>query len=319
MKNASFSTILEDLKVSFKFATKNVLTYLLALIGVVIVSLLLIVVVAAMIFIPLFFIVGGFEGFTLFFESFGSSITPGGVTTIALGSFLFALPFIAPICVAIGAMFGIGREIVESEGARAEGVFTWYKKEFFSLAGGGLILFLVVLGPVMLGLLAGTAILGEDFLSLAFISSGPTTAINSMLFALFAIWIVFSVGMLSMIFPSIIDGYSVFESTKRSIRMSIRYFDRVFGVWIAFILVLVVLIAPIFVMPFAFDTVNPTITPLGGLLMVYMIPAGIILLFLYMPALSIGLTRIYMILTADDDYEHTLEDEETGPSFIGGV
>ena len=122
-----------------------------------------------------------------------------------------------------------------------------------------------------------------------------------------------------MIFPSIIDGYSVLESTKRSIQMSIRYFDRVFGVWIAFVLVLLVLIAPILVMPFAFDALNPIISPLGGLLIVYMIPAGIILLFLYMPALSIGLTRVYMILTADDDYEHTIEEEETGPSFIGGV
>ena len=322
MKNASISTILEDLKISFKFATKNVLTYLLALIGVVIVSLLLIVVVAAMIFIPLFFIMGGFEGLGLYFESFGTTFTPGGVSTIALGSFLFALPFIAPICVAVGAMFGIGREIVESEGARAEGVFTWYKKEFFSLAGGGIVLFLVVLGPLMLGLLAGTAIFGEGFLNLAFISSGPTSAINSILFALFTIWIVISLGMLSLIFPSIIDGYSVLESTKRSIRMSIRYFDRVFGVWIAFVLVFLVLTIPTFLMPFAFSTVNPAaITPLGGFLIVYMIPAGIILLFLYMPALSIGLTRIYMILTADDDdnYGHTVEDEETGPSFIGGV
>jgi len=319
MKNASFSTILEDLKVSFKFAVKNVFTYILALIGVVIVSLLLIVIVAAIIFIPLFFILRGFEGFTQFFDSFGSSITPSGITTIALGSFLFALPFLAPIFVAVGAMFGIGREIVESEGASAEGVFTWYKKKFFSLAGGGLILFLVVLGPLMLGLLAGTAIYGEGFLNLAFISSGSTSAMNSMLIALFTIWIIISMGILSMVFPSIIDGYSVLESAKQSIRMSIRYFDRVFGVWIAFVLVLLVLIAPILVMPFAFDAVNPTISPLGGFLIVYMIPAGIILLFLYMPALSIGLTRVYMILTADDDYEHTLEDEEKGPSFIGGV
>lgn len=319
MKNADFSTILEDLKISFKFATKNVFTYLLALIGVVIVSVLLLIIVAAMVFIPLFFIMGGIDGLTLFFESFGSSITPGGVSTIALGSFLFAIPFVAPFFVAIGAMFGIGREIVESEGARAEGVFTWYKKEFFSLAGGGLILFLVVLGPMMLGLLVGTATFGGDFLSLAFISSGPTTAINSVFFALFTIWTVISLGMLSMIFPSIIDGYSVLESAKRSIRMSIRYFDRVFGVWIAFVLVLLVLTAPVLVMPFAFDTVTPTFTPLSVFLIAYMIPAGIILIFLYMPALSIGLTRTYMILTADDDYDHTIEDEETGPSFIGGV
>ena len=71
---------------------------------------------------------------------------PIAFANIALGGIMFALPFLAPFMVAIGAMFGLGREIVESEGTSAEGVFTWYKKKFFSLAGGGLVLFIVVVG-----------------------------------------------------------------------------------------------------------------------------------------------------------------------------
>jgi len=53
-------------------------------------------------------------------------------------------------------------------------------------------------------------------------------------------------------------------------------------------------------------------------LMIYGIPAIIILIFLYLPAMTIALTRTYMILTADDDYDENLEDT-SGPSFIGGV
>ena len=317
MKNANFSTILEDLKISFKFATKNVLSFLLGIFGVLIVSGLLIVVVAAMVFIPLLFIIG-IGNITTFFESF-AVLDSVGVANIAFGGLLFALPFLAPFMVAIGAMFGMGREIVESEGTSAEGVFTWYKKKFFSLAGGGMILFLVIVGPLMLALLIGTAIYGNQFLSIAVISAGPSNIINPLVIGLLLIWFALSTGLLSMLFPSLIDGYSVFESVKRSVRMSIKYFDRVFGIWMAFLLILAALIVPLMVIPFFTSASGPEMVLFMGAMVIYAIPALIILVFLYIPALTIGLTRTYMIITADDDdHDETLEDEP-GPSFIGGV
>ncbi len=314
MENANFQTILEDLKISFKFAVKNVISYLLAIFGVLIVSTILIAVVAAMIFIPLIFFIGNFENLIIYFESF-RSMSDIGVTNIALGAILFGLPFLAPIFVAFGAMFGMGREIVESEGTSAEGVFVWYKKKFFSLAGGGMILFLVVLGPLILALIGGTAIYGEQFLNMGLMQAGPTGMVNPVVFGLLLIWFAISTGLLSMLFPSIIDGYSVFESTKRSIRMSIKYFDRVFGVWISFILILSALFIPIIAAPFTIG-----IGGIGvGIMAVFMLPVMLFLVFVFLPAMTIGLTRVYMILTAiDDEYEHTPE-EEDGPSFIGGV
>ncbi|MBE0526813.1 MAG: hypothetical protein IH631_07715, partial [Candidatus Thorarchaeota archaeon] len=303
-------------KISFKFATKNVISYLLAIFGVLIVSGLLIIIVAACVFIPLIFIIG-IGNITTFFESF-SGLETVGIANIALGSLLFALPFLAPFMVAIGALFGLGREIVESEGTSAEGVFTWYKKKFFSLAGGGLVLFIVVVGPLMLALLFGTAIYGDQFLTIAVISAGPANFTNPIAISLLLIWLAVSTGLLSMLFPSIIDGYSVFESVKRSVKMSTKYFDRVFGIWMAFLLILAALIVPFMVIPFALDLTGPAMMAFAGIMVVYAIPALLILIFLYLPAVTIGLTRVYMILTADDDYHETLE-EESGPSFIGGV
>ena len=314
MKNANFQTIIEDLKISFKFAVKNVISYLLAIFGVLIVSGILLVVVAALIFIPLFFVIGGFENIAIYFESF-SSIDDIGVTNIALGAILFVLPFLAPIFVAFGAMFGMGREIVESEGTSAEGVFIWYKKKFFSLAGGGMILFLVVLGPLILALIGGTAIYGVQFLNIGIMHTGPASMLNPLILGLLLIWLAVSTGLLSMLFPSIIDGYSVFESTKRSIRMSIKYFDRVFGVWMTFLLILGVIFVPIIAAPFTLGMGTIVL-----IMAVYMLPAMLFLVFVFLPAMTIGLTRVYMILTAvDDDNEHTPEEDESGPSFIGGV
>jgi len=315
MENANFQTIIEDLKISFKFAGKNVISYLLAIFGVLIVSGILLVLVAALIFIPLFFVIGGFENLEMYFESF-SSIDNIGITNIALGAILFGLPFLAPIFVAFGAMFGMGREIVESEGTSAEGVFVWYKKKFFSLAGGGMILFLVVLGPLILALIGGTAIYGVQFLNMGIMHTGSAGMLSPVIIGLLLVWFAVSTGLLSMLFPSIIDGYSVFESTKRSIRMSIKYFDRVFGVWMTFLLILGVIFVPIIAAPLTLGMGTIGL----GIMAVYMLPAMLFLVFVFLPAMTIGLTRVYMILTAvDDDYEHTPEEDESGPSFIGGV
>jgi hypothetical protein len=317
MKNASFQTLLDDLKISFKFALKNVISYVLAIIGVFIVAGLLLVVVAAFVFVPLFLIMG-FPNMILWFESFALLGSAEGAT-IALGIFLFALPFVTPFFVASGALFGMSREIVESEGTTAEGVFQWFKKKFFSLAGGGIIMFLIIAGPIFLVSFGAIALFGDQVLNFAFISSGSASTLSPVLAGLGVIWFVLSTGSLTMMFPAIIDGHSVTEAVKKSFRMSIDYFDRVMGFWIAFLLLLVALIVPMIVAIFAF----PPSFGIGMAAMgIYAIPMGIFLAFVGLPALSIGLTRVYMILTADDE-DLAPEDEETdsgsGPSFVGGL
>ncbi len=270
-----------------------------------------------MIFIPTIFIIGinNLEAFFLSFAGFGI----GDVSNLAVGAVMFALPFIAPFMVAIGAMFGMGREIVESEGTSAEGVFTWYKKRFLSLAGGGIVLFLFIIGPLLAVLVLGGSIYGDQFWNIALISVGSANTANPIIIGLLFIWFAISTGLLSMLFPSIIDGYSVFESIKRSLRLSFEYFDRVFGVWLAFLLVLGVLAGPLFLIPMILGFSGPLMVIASAILIIYAIPAAIILVFFYLPAMTIGLTRVYMILTADDDdYETHLEDT-SGPSFIGGV
>ena len=314
MKNASFHTLVEDVKISIRFAYKNAISYILAILGVLIISVILLVFVAILIFVPLFFALNGMEAFVAFFESFDP--TSGfEIANLAVGALLVVTPLVAPLFVAIGALFGMGREIVESEGTSAEGVFTWYKKKFFSLAGGGILLFAVVLGPLIAALLIGTAIYGASFFNFALISSDPTNGLGPILSSLLMVWIAISMGFLSMMFPAIIDGYSVIAAAKKSVRMSLTYFDRVFGIWMSYLVLFAILIIPMVVAPFSASLSEPLMIALG----IYAVPAILFLLIIFVPAITIGLTRVYMILTADDDYEETLEDDESGPSFIGGL
>ncbi len=315
MKNASFQTLLDDLKISIRFALRNVISYVLAIIGVFLVTIILIAIVAAFVFVPIAISPGGFEVFTTWAESFNEWSLAGGVT-IATGIFLMVLPFVAPFFVAIGALFGMAREIVESEGTSAEGVFTWYKKKFFSLAGGGIVLFLFILGPVMVVILGLVALFGEQILNIAFIGVGSTSTMNPLIFALAVIWFTMSTGLMTMLLPAIIDGYSVIEATKKSIRMGIQYFDRVFGIWISYILLILVLVAPLFIMalPIVWGSLELILIPLG----IYGVIAGLFIAIVVLPAISIGFTRVYMILSADDeDLAIEQGDEEVGPGFVG--
>ncbi|MGD9397125.1 MAG: hypothetical protein PVJ05_11900, partial [Candidatus Thorarchaeota archaeon] len=259
----------------------------------------------------------GLQAFTIWAESLEGWFAAGGVT-IATGIFLIALPFVAPFFVASGALFGMAREIVESEGTSAEGVFTWYRKKFFSLAGGGIVLFLFILGPVMLVILGAVALFGEQILNVAFIGVGSTNTLNPLIGALGVIWFVISTGLMTMLFPAIIDGHSVVEATRKSIKLGIQYFDRVFGAWLSYILLILALVSPLFIMaiPFMWESPMLAMVPLG----IYGVIMGLFLAFVVLPALSIGLTRVYMILTADDE-DIILEesDDESGPSFIGGL
>jgi hypothetical protein len=313
MKNASFQTILDDLKISIRFALKNVITYVLAIIGVAIVTFLLIAIVAAFIFVPIFLSPQGIQVFMVWADSLAEWNAASGAT-VATGIFLIALPFVAPFFVATGALFGMSREIVESEGTSAEGVFTWYKKKFFSLAGGGIMLFLFILGPIMLAILASVALFGDQILNIAFF--GPSSAMNPFISALGVIWLLLSTGMMTMLFPAIIDGFSVIEATKKSIRMSIQYFDRVFGVWISYVIVLMALVSPLLIM--AIPSLWTGFNAIMIVMAIYAVIMGFFVALVFLPGMSIGLTRVYMILTADD-IDLTPDEDEGGPSFIGGL
>jgi hypothetical protein len=313
MKNASFQTILDDLKISIRFASKNIISFILALFGVIIISAILLVIVAILIFVPLFFILG-IEGVIAFFTTLTLNF-PAGFTSILVAGLLIAIPLVAPFFVAIGALFGMGREIVESEGTSLEGVFTWYRKKFFSLAGGGIMLFIIVLGPFIVFLLAGIAIFGFDFFNFTLISIGTSGIFNPIIGVLLTLWFSFSLGLLSMLFPAIIDGYSAIEATKKSIRMSLTYFDRIFGVWLSYLLVLGACVLPMLLMPFVMDLSLVVSIVLG----VIAVPLFLFLIFIFLPSLTIGLTRVYMILTADDDYEESPQENASGPSFVGGL
>ena len=102
-----------------------------------------------------------------------------------------------------------------------------------------------------------------------------------------------------------------------SLKLSWTYFDRVFSTWLAYAGIILLLIVPLPLQ--AMNWVESGAAPFIG---IYGIVAGLVLLLLVFPALTIGLNRVYMILSSEEVTEEVTEDDEVEDidvSLIGGV
>ncbi len=273
----------EDISVSFKFAAKNVLSFILGMIGVLIVTVIFLALLLLVFVVTVIFLLpGGIWAFIDIFVAIVESLAEWPSPTSLGLVVLILVPLVLPIFVAIGALYGMAREVIESDGTTAEGVFAWYSRRFFPLAGGGTVIFVVTIAP--LAILYGYAyqVLG-----------GNITGTNeSLLIATAIIWFVVTSGLLSMMFPGIIDGLTVKQAVARSFKMGVKYLDRVFSVWLFFLGLIFVLIAPL-IWPYQLYY----IFNLGF----YPAVAILFILFILVPAMAIAQSRVYLLLGSEED------------------
>ena len=309
MKGSSFTILMDDLKASFKLAIKNILSFLFGIIGVIIVTVLLIAAVAIA-FVPVAIFILGIEGMMNAITQLAPLMqTQSGAAMVIFGfGMIIILPFLIPFFVSVGALFGMGREIAESEDTNAEGVFSWYSRKFFSFVGGGLIIFLISMMPLALLMLALIPVHGGS-------PGGPFAWILPVGAFL---WLTVSLGMLSMTYPAIVDGYSPIEATKISLKMGWTYFDRVFSTFLAFIVIIILLFAPFVLGAFVSLSMGPEfLGPLalfGGYVTLAFLFVGLVVL----PAFIISLNRVYMILSGAD-ITPPPEDEHPHVNLMGGI
>jgi hypothetical protein len=298
MPESSYRAFLEDIGVGFKFAFKNFLSMFLAMLGVLIVTLFVLA------FILLFIVIGIvslFGGLLALIQAitFVANTIQEFPSTASLGIIaMLLMPIILPIFVAIGALYGLAREIVESEGTSAEGVFTWYQRKFVPLAGAGIIIFLISVLP-----------LGLYYVYIFEVHGGSLTRTDEMLaIASSVIWFAMTTGLLSMMLPAIIDGHSVKDAFIASIKMGVKYLNRVFPVWLFYLGLGVGLLAPVIWGPVYAIGLFTIITSSS-----YPAFAILFLIFILIPAMAISQSRVYLLLTSEEDEEPLADDvlEET--------
>ena len=291
------SALSRDIYLGFKFALKHFLSYFLAMLGIVLLTVVMVIVVLLFVVVPLVIFVG-IPTLIVWITSFSIQVgTLEGIMLIVI-ILMIVMPILGPFFMALGSMYGMSREIIESETTSAESAFTWYKKKALSLAGGGMIHFLVSLAPFMIAIWAifATAI------------TVPTNAELRLILPIGVIWIILSNGMLSLTFPGIIDGLSAASAAKRSVRQCCRSPGRVLGAWSVYAILIGVPIMTLLDDPL-FDWMQ--IIP-SAYLEPYTLIIALLLLFVVLPAMTITFSRIYLILTAQDEavYDNDDDDED---------
>jgi len=276
----------KDLEVGFRFAIKNLLSYILAMLGIVLVTAGLVIIILFFVFIPLIFIVG-IPVFVDLVVAFAVQVDAlSGILLLSMLLIIFT-PILGPFFIAFGAAYGMAREIVENEGTTAEGAFTWYRKKALSLVGGGMIHFIISIAPFLIAIIS---ILLPPL-------NLPSEENLAIILPLGVFWILLTNGMLSLTFPGIIDGLSAQKAARRSVRLCCKSPGRVLGAWIFFVaLIGLPLLLATDYQPLQWIHIIPT-----QYMDTYI--AGIVLLtiFFIFPVISIVFTRIYMILSAQDE------------------
>ncbi len=296
MSDSIFKKLARDLKVSFTFTYRNTISFFLAMIGVSLVTLILIIMVVLLVVIPILFSGGiGFLIWLVITLVSDVSVMTGFALLVVL--MLLLLPLLAPVIIGIGALYGMSREIVESEGTTAEGVFTWYRKKFLSFIGTGLLLFVIVAGPL----------LPIIYFIPYFIQHPPDQTQLTLIFFIMSLWLMMSSGFLSLTIPGVIDDLSILKAARHSIRLSWRYFDRVFGIWLIYIAIILLPLAPAFLQILDIIQLPPNVDlePIIGSIV-------ILLSIFVIPSLAIAQTRIYMILSAEYEESFIPVDESQG-------
>jgi len=273
----------ETIRLSLSFTRRYYLSIFLAILGVFFITVSLFLLILFIGSIPLSAVYGPFDEIFDVFESIGLALARASDVE-AVGIVLFVgSALLAPFLVALGALYGMGQEIMESGSVSAEEVLLWYRQKFTRLASGGIAEFLFIFVPI-----------GVEYILAAWYyqDQTPTGSAFTILVVIAYVWFMISSGMLSMLFPSIIDGMSIPSSIKHSIELTRRNPTAVFSVWVTFSSSALLLLGPIMFQEFA-DFVFLT----GAWYDLYIAASAVIVILILLPVYVLSTTRTYLIIS----------------------
>ena len=132
------------MKTSFRLATKNILSYFLANLGMVIVVLILALIIAVPIAIVAIAFIAPLSEATLEALAVWAMANPLAVGTIAL---LVLIPIVSIFLTIEGSLYGMTHDLVTTSETKAESAFSYLRRKFLTFVGAGAILTIVIAVP----------------------------------------------------------------------------------------------------------------------------------------------------------------------------
>jgi len=288
-------SFMDDVKISFGYAKKNMLSFLLAMFGMIIlVGIIILIVMSPLLVMAWLANPGDPEAFGLTLASYfqglsgfmGSNPLVGFFAGGAIG-LLFLIPIFAIGTWIFGAIYGMSAEIVKTGGTHAESAFGYLRRNLVSYLAAGILWSLVLFLPMWIVGLGATALTG--FSSLPAGWGWPMAIITFLYFYILG-------GFLMLHLPATTDGKSALDSLKTSFTLTKENMGRVFGAWTIFIILIAIFFAPVALYAVYFMT--PGVIDLGFGITIAWAAIGFFVLILFaLPAMFLTFTRIYLSVT----------------------
>ena len=289
--STTFNTILDDMKTSLRQAYGSALSYFLANLGLLIVVALIGVFIAIPVLVIAFIALAPWTQASMAAMSAWATANPLVIGAVVV---LVLIPLVALFLTVTGSIYGMTHSLVTKGETKAETAFSYLKRKFFSFMGtGALLTIIVVLPPVIAWGLTSYA-MGYTI----------TTAASVPLTIFTFVWMYLTSGLTATVFPAVVNGRSVLDAFKESFSLATKYFDRIFGLLTAIVLLLAATFGPIVAVGLAmtYTTVppitvfSPMLPVLAGAALWTVVSAFLWLLF-FLPMVRIAWTRVYQELT----------------------
>lgn len=286
--STTYNTIIDDMKTSLRLAWKSVLSYFLANLGMIIVVGILFVLIALPITGVLYLALAPLSEATMTTLANWAVENPLMIGSLFL---LLLIPIVSLFMVVSGSIYGMSYDLVTTGETKAEAAFSYLRRKFLSYAGVGAILTIIVIIPPVIAWGLTSYAMGYSI-----------TAQASLLLTVFTfVWVYIMSGLTSMVFPAVSSGKGVQEAFKESYSLATRYFDRVFGVLTAIVLLLAITFGPILTWGVAQVAIGtlPVMTfgPVLAALTIWTVVFVFLWLLLFLPMVRIAWVKVYQELT----------------------
>jgi hypothetical protein len=284
-----------DVKESFGLLKGRFLSYLLAIIGMIFVLFVLFAIITLPIGIAYWAMGLGTPGahfidvwvndVLLFWVPY---VSGGGNLAVLLTTvfLVIVLPVFALAEWVLGAVYGMSKDIVTTGESSAEGAFGWLRKKAGSFLVTGIIVAVIVMGPI------GIA---SYLVSWYFGFTVPWELTWSLL-TVVVLYVYIFLGVLRMYIPAVADDMGVIDGLKRSVSLVKSNFGRVFGAWTIYFVLIFIWFLPLIIWGGLQGIPGPWPGPNSPEFWLSVGLAGIgafLDLLVFFPMMILGMTRIY--------------------------
>ena len=288
--STTFGTIFNDMKTSAKLAWRSMLSYFLANLGMLIVMVILL----GIILIPIALVawaaiapLSEAQMTAMAQWAYANPLVVGGLGVLIL------IPFVSLFMVVSGSIYGMSHDLVTKGETKAELAFSYFRHKFLSFAGAGAILTIIIVLPPVLSW-------GLTSYAMGYAITAPA---SYLLTAFTFVWLYLTAGLTSLVWPAVVSGKGVQAAFKESFSLSRQYFDRIYGVLTAIVLLIAATFGPMIVAGVVIALTLPPVTVTSALFPaligvgLYTVVMVFLWLLLFLPMVRIAWVRVYQELT----------------------